>query len=127
MNYFYNGQSIAPGIMSIGFPNYINPYTKPTPAPLTNTIACQKVSFAVPPVPSFSSGCSSTPYPPSGYLWDFGEAGASSAQRTGVYQYCTPGTKKVSLRVISARDTIVYGPQNVKIGALPDFILVQLL
>ncbi|MFZ9159853.1 MAG: hypothetical protein ACO206_04170, partial [Aquirufa sp.] len=57
------------------------------------------------------------------YLWDFGEAGASSTQRTGVYQYCTPGTKKVSLRVISARDTIVYGPQNVKIGALPDFIL----
>jgi len=57
------------------------------------------------------------------YLWDFGEAGATSTARTGVYQYCNPGTKKVSLRVISGRDTVVYGPQDVKIGALPDFIL----
>ncbi len=63
-------------------------------------------------------------YPASAtYLWDFGEGGASSTQRTGVYQYCTPGTKKVSLRVTEAGKTTVYGPQDVKIGALPDFIL----
>ena len=27
------------------------------------------------------------------YLWDFGEAGATSTARTGVYQYCNPGVK----------------------------------
>jgi gliding motility-associated-like protein len=63
-------------------------------------------------------------YPPTAtYVWDFGEAGATSTSRTGVYQYCNPGTKKVSLKVISGGVTTVYGPQDVKIGALPDFIL----
>ena len=57
------------------------------------------------------------------YLWDFGEAGATSNARTGVYQYCNPGTKKVSLQVTSSGVTTIYGPQDVKIGALPDFIL----
>ena len=57
------------------------------------------------------------------YVWDFGEAGATSTSRTGVYQYCNPGTKKVSLKVTSGGVTTVYGPQDVKIGALPDFIL----
>lgn len=57
------------------------------------------------------------------FAWDFGEAGATSTSRTGVYQYCNPGTKKVSLQVTSAGVTTVYGPQDVKIGALPDFIL----
>lgn len=63
-------------------------------------------------------------YPPTAtYLWDFGEAGATSTSRTGVYQYCTPGLKKVSLQVVSGGVTTVYGPQDVKIGALPEFIL----
>jgi len=63
-------------------------------------------------------------YPASAtYLWDFGEAGATSSARTGVYQYCNPGLKKVSLQVTSGGVTTVYGPQEVKIGALPDFIL----
>lgn len=57
------------------------------------------------------------------YLWDFGEAGATSTARTGVYQYCNPGVKKVSLQVVSGGVTTVYGPQDVKIGALPEFIL----
>ena len=57
------------------------------------------------------------------YLWDFGEAGATSTARTGVYQYCNPGVKRVSLQVTSGGVTTVYGPQDVKIGALPDFIL----
>ncbi len=57
------------------------------------------------------------------YLWDFGEAGATSNARTGVYQYCNPGVKKVSLQVVSGGVTTVYGPQDVKIGALPEFIL----
>lgn len=63
-------------------------------------------------------------YPASAtYAWDFGEAGATSTARTGVYQYCNPGVKKVSLQVTNAGVTTVYGPQDVKIGALPDFIL----
>ncbi len=101
MNYVYNGQSIAPGIMSLGFPNYINPYTKPSPAPLSNSIACQKVSFSVPPVSTFSSGCSSTPYPPSGYLWDFGEASSGAANTSTLtnpaHTYSALGTYTVQL------------------------------
>lgn len=102
MGFTLYGQSLAPTSTSYsGLPNYINPYTKPTPAPLSNSIACQKVSFAVPPVASFSSGCSSTPYPPSSYLWDFGETASGTANTSTltnpVHTYSTLGTYTVQL------------------------------
>ena len=101
MDFTLNGQSVAPKQCYQGLPNYINPYTKPTPAPLSNSIACQKVTFAVPPVTTFSSGCSSTPYPPSGYLWDFGEASSGAANTSTlsnpVHTYSALGTYTVQL------------------------------
>jgi len=104
MGFTLNGQSIAPKNCTQGLPNYINPYTKPTPAPLTNTIACQKVNFGV-PVTSFSSGCSSTPYPPSGYLWDFGEASSGAANTSTLtnpaHTYSALGTYTVQLILLN--------------------------
>lgn len=105
MNFVYGGLSIAPGQSQFGLPNYINPWTKAITPPFSNTIACQKVSFAVPPVPTFSSGCNSTPYVPSSYLWDFGEQGSgianSSTLTTPVHTYSTTGTYSVSLILYS--------------------------
>ena len=105
INLVYNQQSIAPG-MPGAFPNYINSYVKPnySLAPLTNTIACQKVNFGV-PVTSFSSGCSSTPYPPSGYLWDFGEASSGAANTSTLtnpaHTYSALGTYTVQLILLN--------------------------
>jgi PKD repeat protein len=105
MGFTLNGQSIAPKQCYQGLPNYINSYTKPTPAPLSNSIACQKVSFAVPPVSTFSSGCSSTPYPPSGYLWDFGETASGAANTSTlsnpVHTYSALGTYTVQLILLN--------------------------
>jgi len=105
MNYVSAGQSIGSQQCKQGLPNYINPYTKPTPAPLSNSIACQKVTFAVPPVTTFSSGCSSTPYPPSGYLWDFGEASSGAANSSTltnpVHTYSALGTYTVQLILLN--------------------------
>jgi len=104
MGFTLNGQSLAPtSTCYSGLPNYINSYVKPNYSlvPLTNTIACQKVNFAVPPVSTFSSGCSSTPYPPSGYLWDFGEAASGAANTSTltnpVHTYSALGTYTVQL------------------------------
>ena len=105
INLVYNQQSIAPGMLG-AFPNYINSYVKPnyTLAPLTNSIACQKVNFGV-PVTSFSSGCSSTPYPPSGYLWDFGEASSGAANTSTLtnpaHTYSALGTYTVQLILLN--------------------------
>ena len=105
MGFTLNGQSVAPKQTSQCLPNFINPYTKPTPALFTNSLSCQKVTFAVPPVTTFSSGCSSTPYPPSGYLWDFGET-ASGATNTStlsnpVHTYSALGTYTVQLILLN--------------------------
>jgi hypothetical protein len=103
MGFTLNGQSLAPtSTCYSGLPNYINYYVKPNYSlvPLTNTIACQKVNFVV-PVTTFSSGCSSTPYPPSGYLWDFGEASSGAANTSTlsnpVHTYSALGTYTVQL------------------------------
>ena len=105
MGFTLNGQSVAPKQCLLGLPNYINPYTKPSPTPLSNSVACQKVSFSVPPVASFSSGCSSTPYPPSGYLWDFGEASSGAANTSTLtnpaHTYSALGTYTVQLILLN--------------------------
>jgi len=101
MGFVLNGQSIAPKVSSNGLPNFINNYTKPAPAPFTNTLSCQTASFTIPPIPTFSSGCSTTPYAPSGYLWDFGEpssgAANSSTTTNPSHYYTNTGTYTVSL------------------------------
>jgi len=101
MNFLLNGLSVAPKTAKLGLPNFINPYTRPTPAPISNTLACQNATFAVPPVPTFSSGCSATPYAPSGYLWNFGDpvsgAANTSSLTNPVHTFSTLGTYSVSL------------------------------
>ena len=107
MGFTLNGQSLAPtSTCYSGLPNYINYYVKPNYSlvPLTNTIACQKVNFVV-PVTTFSSGCSSTPYPPSGYLWDFGEASSGAANTSTLtnpaHTYSALGTYTVQLILLN--------------------------
>jgi PKD repeat protein len=101
MGLVLNGQSVSPKTPQLGLPNFINPYTRPTPAPISNTLACQNATFAVPPVPTFSSGCSATPYAPSGYLWNFGDAASGAANTSSltnpVHTFSTLGTYSVSL------------------------------
>jgi len=112
MNFVLNGLSIAPGTCQLGLPNFINTYVKPAVSPFTNTISCQSVSFSVPPVPTFSSGCSSTPYQPSSYLWSFGDPASGTANTSTltnpVHSYSNTGTYSVSLILFSncTNDTI---------------------
>lgn len=105
MNFVLNGQNIAPGFGRLGFPNFINTYSRIPYTALTNTIACQTVSFSIPPTPTFSSGCTSTPYAPSSYLWDFGEAasgtGNTSTLSNPVHTYSATGTYSVTLILYS--------------------------
>ena len=106
MNLVINGQSIAPKNARLGLPNFINGYTHSVPAAFTKVLACQSASFAIPPTPTFSSGCSATPYLYTSYLWEFGEpaAGAtnSSTLTNPVHSYSATGTYSVTLILYSA-------------------------
>jgi PKD repeat protein len=113
MSLAYHSISIAPKNGALGLPNYINTWTKPAPSPFTSTIACLTTSFTVPPIPTFSSGCSNTPYPPSGYLWDFGEPASGTANTSTlsnpVHSYSATGTYTVKLVLQSncTNDTVI--------------------
>jgi len=95
-----------------GLPNFINPYTKPPVPPINSTVACQSVAFNVPPAATFSSGCSSTPYTYSAYLWDFGEPASAAANTSTVHNpshtYAALGTYTATLIMYSncTNDTI---------------------
>lgn len=112
MNFSLSFLSVAPKFCTLGLPNYINGYTHTLPSPFTNTLACQTSSFSIPPVPTFSSGCSTTPYAPSNYVWDFGEPSAglanSSTLTSPAHTYSSTGTYTVSLILYGActNDTI---------------------
>ena len=109
----------------MGLPNFINPYAKPSPQPFTNTVACNQVNFSPPPVPTFSSGCSSTPYPPSGYLWDFGEPSSGTANTSSLsspnHVYTSVGTYTVKLVLLSActNDTLIQSVNITTLGPTP--------
>ena len=102
MNLVLNAISLSPKICGLGLPNYINSYTRPAPAPFTQTIACQTAYFSVPPVPTFSSGCSSTPYAPSSYQWDFGDGSAVSTVSNAAHTFSSTGTYTVKLILYGA-------------------------
>ncbi len=125
MGYVANGQSVAPKQSRQGLPNFINPYTKPSPQPFTNTVACNQVNFSPPPIPTFSSGCSSTPYPPSGYLWDFGEPSSGTANSSSLsspnHVYSAPGTYTVKLVLLNActNDTLMQAVNITTMGPTP--------
>jgi PKD repeat protein len=112
-------------VSRFGLPNFINPYTKPSPQPFTNTIACNQVNFSPPPVPTFSSGCSSTPYPPSGYLWEFGEPSSGTANTSSLsspnHVYAAPGSYTVKLVLLNActNDTLMQAVNITTMGPTP--------
>ena len=126
MGYSPMAQSVAPKACFLGLPNFINPYTKPTPAPFTNSIACQTASFAVPPIPTFSSGCSSTPYAPSSYLWDFGEPSSGTANTSTLtnpsHLYASTGTYTATLILVGncSNDTLKQVVTITTAGPKPD-------
>jgi len=105
MNFVLNGQNIAPGAGRLGLPNYINLYTRVPYSALSNTVACQTVSFSSPPAPTFSSGCSAAPYPPNAYLWNFGDPMSGAANTSTLvnptHTYSLMGTYSVSLILYS--------------------------
>lgn len=112
MNFSLNAISLAPKYCFLGLPNYINTYTRPVPSLFSNTIACQSVNFAVPPQPTFTSGCSNVPYAYNNYLWDFGEPSSGVANTSTlsnpVHTYSTTGTYTASLIMYSncTNDTV---------------------
>lgn len=105
MNFVLNGQSISPGTSRLGLPNYINLYTRVPYSALSNTVACQTVSFSSPPLPTFSSGCSASPYPPNAYSWNFGDPASGAANTSTLvnptHTYSLMGTYSVSLILYS--------------------------
>jgi len=125
MGFTLNSLSIAPKMCGLGLPNFINPFTKPSPQAFTNTIACNQVNFSPPPVPTFTSGCSSTPYPPSGYLWDFGEPSSGTANTSSLsspnHVYASIGTYTVKLVLLNActNDTLIQSVNITTLGPTP--------
>jgi hypothetical protein len=101
MNISITAISTGTKMCGVGLPSFpVYDYTRPTPLPFNNTIACQSMSFA-PVLPTSTLGCLATPYPPSGYLWDFGEP-SSGASNTSTLSnpshfYSSTGTYTVKL------------------------------
>ncbi len=122
MSFVPNGQSLAPRVSAMGLPNYINMYARTPYTAFTNTIACQTVSFSAPPAPTFSSGCAASPYPPGGYLWNFGEPAAGAANTSTfvnpIHTYSSTGTYTVSLILFSncSNDTLKSVVNITKLG-----------
>jgi PKD repeat protein len=100
MNFQLFAQNIGTAICGTELPNYINPYLRPTPLPFTNTVACQNAKFAV-TLPTFSSGCSTVPYAPTAYLWNFGDpnsgADNTSTLSSPAHLYSSIGTFTATL------------------------------
>jgi len=105
MNFAISNLNVAPGTSKFGLPNYINLYTRVPYSALSNTVACQTVSFSSPPAPTFSSGCSASPYPPNAYLWNFGDPMSGAANTSTLvnptHTYSLMGTYSVSLILYS--------------------------
>lgn len=106
MNFSLNAIALDPNsLCGIGLPNYINGYTHTLPSLFTNTLNCQNSSFSVPPVPTFSAGCSATPYTPGSYLWDFGEPSSGALNTSTLanpsHYYGSIGTYTTTLIIYS--------------------------
>lgn len=106
MGFSLNAIALAPNTMcALGLPNYINGYTHAVPSLFTNTLNCQNASFSIPPVPTFSAGCSATPYTPGSYLWDFGEPASGAANTSTLanpsHYYGSTGTYTATLIIYS--------------------------
>ncbi len=125
MSFSFNAINLSPKFSALGLPNFVNTYTKPSPQPFTNTVTCNQVNFSPPPIPTFSSGCSSTPYPPNGYLWDFGEPSSGTANSSSLsspnHVYASVGTYTVKLVILNActNDTLIQSVNITTLGPTP--------
>ena len=89
-NYVPYSQSISPGTLRLGLPNFANSIFVPHPAPApftytaSNTIGCQMAQFAPPAINNVTiAGCASTGYSLTNVLWNFGDP-ASGANNTTI-------------------------------------------
>jgi PKD repeat protein len=98
MGFVQNGQSVAPGTLRLGLPNYINNFTPSLPSMFNHSIACQTTSFFSPSPPSFTTSvsCSLPQYQYNSYLWDFGD-GNTSQVANPVHTYSVLGTYTVNV------------------------------
>jgi PKD repeat protein len=125
MNFVLNGQNLAPKVSGIGLPNHINPYTKPSPLPFNNTVACQSASFAAVQA-TFNGGCSIASNPVSAYVWDFGEPTSGAANSSTLsnpnHMYATTGAYTVSLVLVGpcTNDTVKKVISITTLGPKPD-------
>ena len=101
-------QSISPGTLRLGLPNFANSLFVPHPAPApftytaSNTIGCQMAQFAPPAINNVTiAGCASTGYSLTNVLWNFGDpasgANNTTIQNNPTHTYPTLGTYTVQL------------------------------
>ena len=107
-NYVPYSQSISPGTLRLGLPNFANSIFVPHPAPApftytaSNTIGCQMAQFAPPAINNVTiAGCASTGYSLTNVLWNFGDpasgANNTTIQNNPTHTYPTLGTYTVQL------------------------------
>jgi len=107
-NYVPYSQSISPGTVRFGLPNFANSLFVPHPAPApftytaSNTIGCQMAQFAPPAINNVTiAGCTSTGYSLTNVLWNFGDpasgANNTTIQNNPTHTYPTLGTYTVQL------------------------------
>ncbi len=123
-NFVFSGISLAPKISYSGLCYFTVPYTKPAPQQFSASVACNVVSYS-PSIATFSSGCSTVPYPPSGYVWDFGEPSSGAANSSTIsnpqHSYANAGTYTVSLIMQNpcSNDTVTKVVTITTIGPAP--------
>ena len=108
------GQSTAPKINNLGFPNFITSFFKIPPPPFTYTInsavSCLTASFTAPPQPTVV--CITGGYSVTGTVWNFGDPGAGALNTSTLtnpgHTYPGPGTYTTQLIInyVCGADTI---------------------
>jgi PKD repeat protein len=111
MNLSVNSLTVGNSGCGQGLPNYVTGYTKPSNPQISSSLNCQQVTFNAPSYTS-SAGCSTLPFPITGYLWDFGDVSSGALNTATVastsHFYSSLGTYTVSLIVYTncENDTI---------------------
>jgi len=128
-NYVAQAQSIVPALCSYGLPNFIS---EPPKIPFTyfinGSVSCNSATLSAPPPPTVTlTGCTSTGYNITSFVWYFGDPASGAANTSTltnpVHVYPGQGTYTASLVYTYNNscggvntDTL---KQEVKIGVLP--------
>lgn len=98
-NYVMNGPSLAGKVCYYGFPNFVQSYLKPKPAPFTSTLICLNGSFTSPTV--LTNYCTNTGNAITSYGWNFGDPGSGPANVSSLanptHAFSSAGTYTVRL------------------------------